>query len=52
MQEDTEALLELLQQEPIDGEALKRYCGTGNTIYLYTHIDWSALDGPLVIPEG
>ncbi|HIW65987.1 MAG TPA: fimbrillin family protein [Candidatus Alistipes intestinipullorum] len=51
-QEDAEALLQILQSEPLDTEALGRYCRNGNTIHLYTSIDWSSLNGPLTIPDG
>ena len=50
-QADAEILLQLLQNNPLDIEALSHYCRADNTIYLYTPIDWSSLTKPLTIPE-
>ena len=50
--EDAEALLDILQTEPLDEEALAEYCDDSRTIHLYSHIDWSGLVGELTVPEG
>ena len=51
-QADADALLQILQSEPLDEAALAHYCRDGNTIVLYTPIDWSSLTGPLTLPDG
>lgn len=52
-QEDAETLLDILQGNPVDTDALDLYCKDGGkTIYLYTSIDWSKLTENLTIPDG
>ena len=51
-QADAEALLALLQSDPVDEEALAAYCREGHTIYLYNHLDWSEVTEPVKIPDG
>lgn len=52
-QEEADILLNILQKNPVDMDALDLYCRDGGkVIYLYTSIDWSKLTENIVIPEG
>ncbi len=54
-QEDADALLDVLTADPVDLDALNRFCREENgvmVIHLYTDVDWSSLTEELVLPEG
>lgn len=50
--EDAASLLQILSSDPVDLDALDRFCTGGNVIHLYTEVDWSSVTGTLTIPDG
>ena len=46
------SLLQILSSDPVDLDALDRFCTGGNVIHLYTEVDWSSVTGTLTIPDG